>query len=152
MKGPGALALMAMLACAPTGAWARSPRIEERLQFTEIKASPDGRHLARFTRRGLQLDGRLIDSGPGPILGQVTWRRDSRALAFLQRSPRGLQLVVLPRLDSESPLTWLLPLGADGLSKVFWVGPSRIGVGAKELVPRFVVSWRTVVRTPPASW
>jgi len=144
---------MAMVLCAPAmGAWARSSRIDEGLKIKEVRASPDGRHQARVTLRGLQVDGRSISSGPGLILGHVTWRRDSRALAYLQRSPQGLQLVVLPRLDSDSPLTWLLPSHADGLTKVFWIGRSRIGVGARELVPRLVVSWRTVVRTPPAGW
>jgi hypothetical protein len=155
MKGPRAVALAVVVLCAPVAAGGSPPLAKNHNKAKALKvalaspaayASPDGRHAARVTSRGeIQLDGRPIRCGSGKLQGAVVWRHDSRALAFLQRSRHGLELVVVPRLDSASPLTWRLPPLASSLSKIFWVGKTRVGVGAKPLVPRLVVSWRTRV-------
>jgi hypothetical protein len=155
MKGPGALALVVAVLCAPLAAGARTPLAEKRMNTRNLRValasstpytSPDGRHAALVTATGrVRLDGHPVDAGRGRVQGPVVWRHDSRALAFLQRSHLGLELVVLPRLDGSHPLTWRLPSHADGLTKVIWVGKTRVGVGARSLVPRVMVSWRTRV-------
>jgi hypothetical protein len=146
MKGSGAIALAVMVLCAPLASNAGTPRAAKRKSNRSVKTSPDGSHKALITVRGVMLGRRLVRAERGQVKSLV-WRRDSRALAYLQRTDLGLQLVVLPRLDSLRPLTWRLPAHAQDLSRIFWISDTRIGVGNRELVPRVVVSWRSFVRT-----
>jgi len=146
MKGPGAITLAVVFLCAPLAATARPTRgtSNEQRQVLKEVASPDGRHTAALTRRGrVMLDGRTVRSGPGQALAGPVWRRDSRALAFLQRTANGMQLVVVPGLDAAAPLVWLLPSTAATLRKVFWISSRQLGVGHNEVVPKLVVSWTT---------
>lgn len=147
--------LVAMVVCAPLTATSRPPLASARsrsvkksgVRITSTLQSPDRRHVAEVTSTGrVRLDGKGVRSGAGKLCGKPIWRRDSHALAFLQRSSFGLQLVVLPRLNHRQPLVWHLPPVADGLSKVFWISPRRIGIGAKELIPRLVINWSTSTR------
>jgi hypothetical protein len=146
MQGSGALALAVMVLCAPVASNARAPRAKRSKLNRIVKASPDGAHKALITVHGVKLGRRLVRAERGKVKSLV-WRRDSRALAYLQRTELGLLLVVLPRLDSHRPLTWRLPAHAQDLSRIFWISDTRIGVGNRELVPRVVVSWRSFVRT-----
>jgi hypothetical protein len=140
MKGPRVLALaVVFLALVPRSSDG-APR--RRGKLSANISSPDQRQLVEVTRRGrVVLNGRQVRSGPGTALSRPVWRRDSGALAFLQRNHHGLQLVVVPELDARHPLVWQLPSTADRLRKVFWISDRRLGVGAKDLVPRLVVSW-----------
>jgi hypothetical protein len=148
--------LVATVVCAPLTATSKPPLAStarsrsvkrHRVRITSTLQSPDRRHLVEVTSRGrVRLDGKGVRSGAGKLRGKPIWRRDSNALAFLQRSSFGLQLVVLPRLDHRRPLVWHLPPAADELSKVFWISPRRIGIGAKEMVPRLVVNWSSSTR------
>ena len=143
MKGPGALALAVMVQCVLMPAHA-APRASYELN------SPDHRQVVQVTRTGrVKINGKPVQSGPGTPLFRPVWRRDSRALAFLQRSPHGTQLVVLPSLDPRHPLVWQLPSTADELRTVFWISQRQLGVGATELMPRLVVSWSTPVASLP---
>jgi len=146
MQGPRALALAAMVLFAPTATNAKTPRPKKAALIQKVKVSPNGLHKALVTVRGVMLDRHLIRAERGKVK-TVVWRRDSRALAYLQRTDLGLQLVVMPRLDSLRPLTWRLPSHAQDLSRIFWISDTRIGVGARELVPRVIISWRSFVRT-----
>jgi hypothetical protein len=112
-----------------------------------IVHSPDGRHRIELGAAGrVHLDGRPLSSAGKPLSAPV-WRRDSRALAFLQRGEVGLQLVVvLLDVDPWRPLVWSLPsLAGSSCRHLFWIAPQRIGVGEKALVPRLVVSWTTTL-------
>jgi len=107
--------------------------------------SPDRRHRVELGASGqLQLDGQPL-AGAGKPLVRPVWRRDSRALALLQRGASGLELlVVLLDSDPQQPLVWSLPtVASQSCREVFWIAPQRIGVGEKALVPRVVVSWTT---------
>ena len=152
MKGPGAIALAVMGLCAPLVAQGGPTRraahssIANRHEVT----SPDRQQVAVVTRRGrVKVNGRLVRSGQGQALGQPVWRRDSRAVAFLQRSRHGMQLVVLPELDPRHPLVWQLPSTASRLRRVFWISAKQLGIGAREMVPRLVVSWSTPAANLP---
>jgi hypothetical protein len=107
----------------------RSP---DRLKFVEVVAG--GR---------VRLNGHHLLSGPGLILGGPIWRQDSRALAFLQRSPRGLELYVLPDLEAVRPLIWTIPPLVEKQLHLFWIAAQRVGIGPAVLMPRVVVSWTT---------
>jgi len=109
--------------------------------------SPDGRHRIELGSSGrLLLDGQPL-AATGRPLAPAVWRRDSRALALLQRAGSGVQLVVLLLdVDPWRPLIWSLPaLTGSSCRQVFWIAPQRIGVGNKALVPRVVVSWTTTL-------
>ena len=149
MKGPGALTLAVVILCALIPATANSaPR--RRARANQSFTSPDQQKVVQVTRKGrVRLNGRLVSSGPGRVLCRPVWRKDSGALAFLQRSRYGMQLVVLPELDPRHPLVWQLPSTADRLRKVFWIAHHKLGVGVKELVPRMVVSWSTPAANLP---
>lgn len=149
MKGPGALALAVAVLCAPTlAAGGRQGRSSITNRF-EI-SSPDRQQVVTVTRQGrVRINGQLVRSGAAQALGSPVWRRDSRAVAFLQRSRHGMQLVVLPELDPRHPLVWQLPSTADRLRKLFWISARQLGIGVQELIPRLVVSWSTPAANLP---
>jgi hypothetical protein len=110
-----------------------------------VVPSPDRRHRITLVEGRLRLDGHPV-AAAGKPLGRPVWRSDSRAVAFLQRCPTGLQLsVVLLDVDPWKPIIWSLPTLADSSRQIFWIGPQRIGVGDKTLVPRLVVTWTTTL-------
>jgi len=151
MKGPGALAVMVFCALAlPPALASPTPRRAAHPNASYEVTSPDRRKVVLVTGQGrVKVDGKLVRSGPGKPLCRPVWRRDSRALAFLQHSRHGTQLVVLHDLDPRHPLIWQLPSTADRLRKVFWISRRQLGVGANELMPRLVVSWSTPVASLP---
>lgn len=146
MTGPRVVAtLLAICVFAPVLAGARSGRRPKRAPVSD--RSPDRQHTVTVTAAGrARVDGRAVQSGEGRVVGRPVWRGDSRALAYLQRTPYGVRLVVLQDLTTRRPLVWQLPPAADALRRVMWVGKRRVGVGARALVPRMVISWSTSTR------
>ncbi len=124
--------------------------------------SPDRRHVARVTSKGLWIDGRRV--AVGMILRHVVWRRDGRALAFLRRTRHGaLRLIIIPdvagflvsrptlpryvrgvswRRDDDR-LVWRVPAIAGRRPHLFWMGRQAVGLGPRALTPRVVVRWTT---------
>jgi hypothetical protein len=148
MKGVGVLALAVLVCALAPGRGEGAPKRTGKISVNI--SSPDRRQVVEVNRRGrVVLNGKQVRSGPGKALSRPVWRRDSGAVAFLQRSHYGLQLVVVPELDPRHPLVWQLPSTADRLRKVFWISARRLGVGEKELVPRLVVSWSTPAANLP---
>jgi hypothetical protein len=141
-------AVICVLSCGfPGSAQARSRSVPSTPPPIWSVLSPDGRHHIDLTASGrLQLDGRPLALANKPLARPV-WRHDSRALAFLQRSSTGLQLlVVLLDVEPLVPIVWPLPpLMNSRLRQVFWIDPQRVGIGEKMLVPNLVVSWTTVL-------
>jgi hypothetical protein len=110
--------------------------------------SPCGGHVAEVVDGAVFVDGRRVrtsSSGAGPVylVAPPTWRRDGRALAWVERSSgsRSVQLIVIPSVGGEpEPMPWTLPsVSAD--DQIFWAGPRRVVVGPALLVPRAVATW-----------
>jgi hypothetical protein len=111
---------------------------------TRVVVAPDRtRFVEVFADGRVRLDGHHVLNREGQLLGVPVWRRDSRALAFLQRSPHGLQLHVLPDLETVRPLVWTIPALVERQLHLFWIAAQRVGVGPAVLMPRVVVSWTT---------
>jgi len=158
MRGPGILVpLVAASLCVAAGtaearpaSWSSSSKTKRALARKHrdqprvvAMISAGQRRVAAVSRRGdVRVDGRMVRCGSGRVVGQPAWRPDGGALALLQRSSRGLRLcVVLLEPGPGTPLTWWLPQQSEQLTRVFWVGQDRVGVGYRALVPRIVVSW-----------
>jgi hypothetical protein len=106
-------------------------------------ASPCGRHVAEVIGGAVFIDGRRVRSAEGQafVLAPPTWRRDGRAVAWLERSRGEARLVVVPALDeSPEPMPWTLPAVSTD-DRVFWAGPRRVVVGPEMLSPRAIASW-----------
>jgi hypothetical protein len=141
----GVICALGFIAGPSAPALARRPAAARPRWCPLFIVSPDHRHRVELRASGqLELDGRPLAGAARPLARPV-WRRDSRALAFLQRGATGVELrVVLLDDDPQQPLVWTLPgLTAQSCREVFWIAPQRIGVGEKALVPRMVVSWTT---------
>lgn len=154
MRGPGILALGVLLSCGAAEASDRAARSTGvrwghggRASTPKIAIpSPDRRQRVTVTASGrVQLNGRPVRCGAGRVVGRPVWRPDSRAVAFLLRSTLGWMVVVVPDMAEQQPLVWRLPYRAQPLRKLFWVGPQRVGIGARELIPELVVSWSTQI-------
>jgi hypothetical protein len=107
------------------------------------QASPCGRHVVRVSAGAVFVDGRRVHPSDGSVyvLTPPAWRRDGRALAWLERRDGETRLVVLPDVGrGADPLPWTLPAPA-GRDQVFWTGPNRVVVGPDVLAPRAVASW-----------
>ena len=105
--------------------------------------SPDGRHVVQVAGGAVFVDGRRVHPASGVVylLAPPRWRRDGRALAWLERSQGQIRLVVLPAIGpAVEPLPWVLPVLPDG-DQLFWAGSHRIVVGPALLAPRAVASW-----------
>jgi hypothetical protein len=112
-------------------------------QSLPAQSSPCGRHVVRVSAGAVFVDGRRVHPGDGSVyvLTRPTWRRDGRALAWLERHEGETRLVVLPQVDTgATPLPWTLPT-LTARDHVFWAGPNRVVVGPDLLAPRAVASW-----------
>jgi len=104
--------------------------------------SPCGRHVVEVAGGAVFVDGQRVRSPDGGafVIVPPTWRRDGRALAWIERSRGQARLVVLPAVDGAELLPWSLPIvSAD--DQIFWAGPRRVVVGPAMLVPRAVATW-----------
>ncbi len=115
-------------------------RAERPAQEMPPSVSPCGRHVVRIAGGAVFIDGRRVHPAQGQVylLAPPRWRRDGRAVAWLERHGRRTRLVVLP--DLAEPLAWGLPPLSQG-DEVFWAAADRIVVGPTLLVPRVVASW-----------
>jgi len=106
-------------------------------------ASPCGRHVAEVIGGAVFIDGKRVRAGEGNVfvLAPPTWRRDGRALAWIERSQGEARLVVVPEVDDGSaPMPWTLP-AVSGDDRVYWAGQRRVVVGPAMLAPRAIASW-----------
>jgi hypothetical protein len=106
-------------------------------------ASPCGRHVAEVIGGAVFIDGKRVRAGEGNVfvLAPPTWRRDGRALAWIERSQGEARLVVVPEVDDDSPpMPWTLP-AVSGDDRVYWAGQRRVVVGPAVLAPRAIASW-----------
>jgi hypothetical protein len=89
------------------------------------------------------VDGRRVRTSDGSVfvLAPPIWRRDGRAVAWLERSNGEARVVVIDGVDDHAaPLPLALPaVAAD--DRVFWAGPQRIHIGPALLAPRAVATW-----------
>jgi hypothetical protein len=105
--------------------------------------SPGGRHVVHVAGGAVFVDGRRVHPSSGDVylLAAPQWRKDGRALAWLERCDGQIRLVVLPEIGPQAePLPWVLPALPSG-DQLFWAGANRIVVGPALLAPRAVASW-----------
>jgi hypothetical protein len=107
--------------------------------------SPCGGHVAEVIKGAVFVDGRRIHTSTGSVylVAPPTWRRDGRALAWVERNEGSLstQLIVIPSVGGEpEPMPWTLP-SVSRDDQIFWAGPRRVVVGPALLVPRAVATW-----------
>jgi len=107
-------------------------------------ASPCGRHVAEVIGGAVYLDGRRVRTSEGSVfvLAPPIWRRDGRAVAWIERSHGEARVVVIDGVDDRgvAPLPLALPDVASD-DRVFWAGPQRIHIGPALLNPRAVATW-----------
>jgi hypothetical protein len=118
-------------------------RGERRPQSMAPVVSPCGRHVVEVAAGAVFLDGQRVRSPDGGafVIVPPIWRRDGRALAWIERSRGQARLVVLPAVDDGAELLpWSLP-GVSPDDQIFWAGPRRVVVGPAMLVPRAVATW-----------
>jgi len=118
-------------------------RVERRPQSLPQIVSPCGRHVAEVVGGAVFIDGRRV--GPATasvyVVAPPTWRRDGRALAWIERSAGQARLVVIPALDRDAePLPWSLPAVSSD-DQVFWAGPRRVVIGPGLMAPRAIATW-----------
>jgi hypothetical protein len=118
-------------------------RAERAPQTLRPVASPDGRHVAEVIGGGVYVDGRRVRTSDGNVfvLAAPIWRRDGRAVAWIERSNGQARVVVIDGVDHRvAPLPLTLPaVAAD--DRVFWAGQQRIHIGPALLTPRAVATW-----------
>jgi hypothetical protein len=106
-------------------------------------ASPCGRHVAEVIGGAVYVDGRRVRTADGNVfvLAPPIWRRDGRAVAWIERSNGEARVVVIDGVDDRAaPLPLTLPaVAAD--DRVFWAGPQRLVIGPALLAPRAVATW-----------
>jgi hypothetical protein len=120
----------------------RAPR---GLQTLARVVSPCGGHTVEVIKGAVFVDGRRIHTSTGSVylLAPPTWRRDGRALAWVERHEGSVsaELIVLPSMGGEpEPMPWTLP-SVSSDDQIFWAGPRRVVVGPALLVPRAVATW-----------
>ena len=106
-------------------------------------ASPCGRHVAEVIGGAVYVDGKRVRTADGNVfvLAPPIWRRDGRAVAWIERSNGEARVVVIDGVgDRVAPLPLALPaVAAD--DRVFWAGQQRIHIGPALLAPRAVATW-----------
>jgi hypothetical protein len=118
---------------------ARAPQTLSRV------TSPCGRHYVDVVAGVVFVDGHRVHPSSGAVylLAAPSWRRDGRAVAWVEREEGAArpQLVIIPAVDGRpEPMPWSLPsISPD--DQIFWAGPQRVVVGPALLVPRAVASW-----------
>jgi hypothetical protein len=120
---------------------ARAPQTLSRV------TSPCGRHYVDVVGGVVFVDGRRVHPASGAVylLAPPAWRRDGRAVAWVERreGSSSPQLVIIPAVEGEGhpePMPWTLP-SVSPEDQIFWAGPQRVVVGPALLVPRAVASW-----------
>jgi hypothetical protein len=98
--------------------------------------------VVEVARGAVLVDGKRVHPASKNVyvVAPPTWRRDGRAVAWIERSEGELRLVVVPDVTSPQALPWTLPV-ASADDQVFWAGPRRVVVGPALLAPRAVASW-----------
>jgi len=118
-------------------------RTERSPQTLRPVASPCGRHVAEVIGGAVYVDGRRVRTADGNVfvLAPPIWRRDGRAVAWIERSNGEARVVVIDGVDGRvAPLPLTLPaVAAD--DRVFWAGPQRLVIGPALLAPRAVATW-----------
>ena len=118
-------------------------RTERGPQTVRPVASPDGRHVAEVIGGAVYVDGRRVRTSEGNafVLAPPIWRRDGRAVAWIERSNGQARVVVIDGVDNRvAPLPLTLPAVASD-DRVFWAGQQRIHIGPALLTPRAVATW-----------
>jgi hypothetical protein len=118
-------------------------RTERAPQSLRPVASPDGRHVAEVIGGAVYVDGRRVRTADGNVyvLAPPIWRRDGRAVAWIERSSGEARVVVIDGVDSRvAPLPLTLPDVASD-DRVFWAGQQRLHIGPALLTPRAVATW-----------
>ena len=118
-------------------------RTERGPQTVRPVASPDGRHVAEVIGGAVYVDGRRVRTSEGNafVLAPPIWRRDGRAVAWIERSNGQARVVVIDGVDNRvAPLPLTLPSVASD-DRVFWAGQQRIHIGPALLAPRAVATW-----------
>jgi hypothetical protein len=118
---------------------ARAPQTLSRVM------SPCGRHYVDVVAGVVFIDGQRVHptSGAVYLLAPPSWRRDGRAVAWVERQEGAAspQLVIIPAVDGRpEPMPWTLP-SVSSEDQIFWAGPQRVVVGPALLVPHAVASW-----------
>jgi hypothetical protein len=118
---------------------ARAPQTLSRV------TSPGGQHYVDVVAGVVFVDGHRVHPSSGAVylLAPPSWRRDGRAVAWVERQEGASspQLVVIPAVDGRpEPMPWTLP-SVSPEDQIFWAGPQRVVVGPALLVPRAVASW-----------
>jgi len=118
-------------------------RTERGPQTLRPVASPDDRHVAEVIGDTVYVDGKRVRVSDGNVyvLAPPIWRRDGRAVAWIERSNGEARVVVIDGVgDRVAPLPLALPaVAAD--DRVFWAGQQRIHIGPALLAPRAVATW-----------
>lgn len=118
-------------------------RSERTPQTLRPIASPCGRHVAEVIGGAVYVDGRRVRTTEGNVfvLAPPIWRRDGRAVAWIERSNGRARVVVIDGVENRAlPLPLALPDVAID-DRVFWAGPKRIHIGPALLAPRAVATW-----------
>src|SRR4051812_27431302 len=90
-------------------------RAERSAQTLPAVAAPAGRHVVEVARGAVLIDGRRVRPAGSNVyvVAPPTWRRDGRALAWIERSEGQLRLVVIPDVAAPAQtLPWTLPIVA----------------------------------------
>lgn len=101
--------------------------------------SPCGQHVAQVARGAVFVDGTRVhpNTGAVEVLRLPLWRRDGRALAWIERRDGTTRLVVVHPNEAADALAWNLPSVAGG-DRLFWAGPTHLVVGPALLQPRAI--------------
>jgi hypothetical protein len=119
------------------------PRPTEAASLEKPLISRCGRHVVEVARGLVHLDGKVLRSSAGEveILVAPAWRRGCSAVAWVELRGTERLLIVVPSIgDGAEVLSWALPPTV-GDERIFWIGRSRIAVGAVMLQPRAMASW-----------
>ncbi len=118
-------------------------RTERTPQTIRPVASPDGRHVAEVIGGAVYVDGKRVRTSEGNVyvLAPPIWRRDGRAVAWIERSQGEARVVVIDGVGERiAPLPLALPVVAAD-DRVFWAGQQRLHIGPALLTPRAVATW-----------
>jgi len=137
--------VLALLLVAPCASQAASPGKPSRQAASAV--SRCGRHTIDVLGGSVRLDGTTLESSGGEVQIVIApkWRRDCRAVAWVEQKGTARRLMVVPSIvpsieGGAQSLHWTLP-PTGGSERIFWVSRSRISVGIALLRPRATASW-----------